>query len=97
MYVVVPFLHPIFHVVENGHVIARFKACDEAEAHAARLNDAEKARHAARRALFSEDAAVCEAAERTMKETADVLRSAGGARSASVKAAADERFLFLTL
>jgi hypothetical protein len=96
MYVVVPFLHPTFHVVENGHVVARFKARDEAEAHAARLNAAEKARREARRNLWSEDVEVAAAAEKAMLDTADILRAAWQARHDGVQAAADKRFLFRT-
>jgi hypothetical protein len=96
MYVVVPFLHPSFHVVDNGHVVARFKSRDEAEAHASLLNAAEKARREARHNLWSEDTAVVEAAEKTMLDTSAILRPAWQARHDGVRAAADERFLFRT-
>ncbi len=96
MYVVVPFLHPIFQVVDNGHVVARFKSRDEAYAHANRLNAAERVRREARRNLFSEDAATVDAAERTMQETAEILREAWQARQDGARAVADQRFLFLT-
>ena len=96
MYVVVPSMRPFFHVVLDGYSVARFSSRDEAEACAARLNAAEKARREARRNLWSEDAEVAAAAEKAMLDTADSLRAAWQARSDGVRADADERFLFLT-
>ena len=98
MYVVVfvSSLSSHFHVVVDGYSVARFKARDEAEACAARLNAAEKARREARHNLWSEDVEVAAAAEKAMLDTADSLRAAWQARRDGVRAAADERFLFLT-
>ena len=64
MYVVVfvSSLSSHFHVVLDGYSVARFSSRDEAEACAARLNAAEKARREARRNLWSEDAEVAAAA-----------------------------------
>jgi len=96
MYVVVPYFRPYFDVVEDKRFVARFKARDEAEAHAARLNAAEKARREARHNLWSEDVEVAAAAEKAMLDTADVLRAAWQARHDGVQVAADERLLFRT-
>jgi hypothetical protein len=86
-----------FHVVIDGYYsVARFSSRDEAEACAARLNRAEKARHEARRNLWSEDVEVAAAAEKAMLDTADSLRAAWQARSDGVRADADERLLFRT-
>jgi len=85
-----------FHVVLDGYSIARFKARDEAEACAAQLNAAEKARREARHNLWSEDVEVAAAAEKAMLDTADVLRAAWQARRDGVQSAADERLLFRT-
>ena len=96
MYVVVPSMRPFFHVVIDGYSVARFSSRDEAEACAAHLNDAEKARREARRNLWSEEVEVAAAAEKTMLDTAETLRAAWQARHDGVQASLNERLLFRT-
>jgi hypothetical protein len=96
MYVVVPYLHPFFHVVIDGHVVAAFRSREEADAAAARANAAQVALNKARRDVFSDDEAVADAAEQAMKEAAAILKPLWAARRNSIAVEADKRFLFLT-